>query len=107
MKKLIFLLLPILALALTGCVTGKGWQGLIPGKDAEFQNVKILLSTPWGTETFTADRIATRVDNSGSSSNNLPPLGPSTQTVVPATVPNVQLVPAQATGPRGTPLQTP
>lgn len=86
MKKLISL--TILLLPLTGCVTGRGWQGLIPGKDLDLLDATITLSTPWGTETIHAARISTRVDPGA---NILPPLplpGTNTPVVVtgPATV---------------------
>jgi hypothetical protein len=56
------LLLFALPLLLSGCVTGKGWQGILPGKDLDAINCTVTLSTPWGTETIHADRISSRID---------------------------------------------
>jgi hypothetical protein len=69
MKKLIFVVLCFVSLGLSGCVS-KGWQGLIPMKDARFRDVKITITTPWGSQTFEAKEIDTRLEPGGA----LPPL---------------------------------
>lgn len=71
MKTKLLTLAALLTLA-TGCVTGKGWQGLIPDKDVDLINPIITLMTPYGQQTVRADRISTRVNPAGN--NPLSPL---------------------------------
>ena len=64
-KTLALLLLATLPLFTNGCVTGRGWQGLIPDKDVEIANGILTLMTPYGQQTLRFDRFATRVDPAG------------------------------------------
>ena len=72
MKKLLSLLLALAALPLGGCVTGKGYQGLVPGKDVDVDEWTDRIVTPWGHREFVAKGLRTRVNPKGS--NPLPPL---------------------------------
>lgn len=69
------LMLLLLSGCLTGCVSGKGFQGLFPEKDARMRGVTLILATPWGTQTVKIDEVDTRVNPGGS--NPLPALPPA------------------------------
>lgn len=80
MKPKLLLIAALMCAGLTGCVSGKGWQGLIPDKDVEIINPIITVMTPYGQQTLRADRIATRVNPAGT--NPLPPLNNKPPVVV-------------------------
>ena len=101
-----------IALLQTGCVSGKGWQGLIPDKDVDIEDPFMTVMTPWGQQTLKAAAIRTRVNPSGT--NPMPPLPPVPTNLVESSsaatvstnliwVPSVGLVPMAPVGPAAPP----
>lgn len=74
----------LLPLLLTSCVSGKGWQGFVPGKDIDMDDATITVSTPWGTQTIHAKQVRSRVNPQGKRAVSLDPVPvsptPSTNT---------------------------
>lgn len=70
MKALSLATLALLVALLSGCVTGKGYQGLVPGKDVDVEEWTDRIVTPWGHREFVARGLRTRV----ASTNSLPSL---------------------------------
>lgn len=60
-------LLPLsILLVLTGCVTNKGWQGLVPGKDIQADVFKHSVVTPWGHSELQIEGLRSWVNPDGS-----------------------------------------
>lgn len=59
MKKLI--ILSLLALPLSGCMTGNAKRFFAENKNYTFIKPTVVLATPWGTETISAERIESTV----------------------------------------------